>query len=111
MYQPILSLHTWVSLPNETRRKIRSLFNIPCTGNVIVSDGKIETDGTTTEDFRSLTVEKMQAYLKSDSTDFIKLFDMVVSNISNPVIEIPTVQSIPEEPVITPKKKGRPSSK
>lgn len=81
MNPPILSIHMWVSLPNEVRYRIRTLFNIPRSSNTIVSDGVIETDGTTNEDFKALTIEKMQNYLGETSTDFHKLFDKVVAKI------------------------------
>lgn len=78
---PILSMSMWVSLPNEVRWKIRGLFGIPRSGFVTVTDGKIESDGTSPEDFKALTVEKMQKYIGDDSTDFHKLFDMVVAKV------------------------------
>lgn len=92
MYQPLLNLHTWVSLPNEVRYKIRGLFNVPRSGNVVVNDGVIETDGTTTDDLHHLTVEKMQSYLHSNDTDFNKLFDSVVVHVKNGTVPV----NIPE---------------
>jgi hypothetical protein len=80
---PILSLHTWVSLPNEVRYRIRAIFNIPRSSNTVVNDGVIETDGTTNEDFKALTVYKMQEYLDDTSTDFHKLFDKVVARVND----------------------------
>jgi hypothetical protein len=81
MNNHILSMHTWVSLSNEQRHKIRAIFNIPRSSHTVVNDGRIETDGTTTEDFKALSVEKMKEYLKSDSDDFHKLFDMVLARV------------------------------
>ncbi len=98
--QPILNLHTWVSLPADIRNKIRVEFKIPRSGNVIVADNKIETDGTTHEDFKTLTTEKMQSFLNSKETDFHKLFDSVVlkmSGASDPVpVVAPPVEVVPE---------------
>ena len=81
--QPIISLHLWVSLPNEVRYRIRALFNIPRSSNTIVSDGRIESDGTTNEDMKSLTIEKMQKYVESTSSDFHKLFDEVLAKVND----------------------------
>ncbi len=61
--QITLSNHTWVSLPNEVRHKIRIAFKIPRSSNTVVDDGKVLTDGTTDEDLKHLTTEKMQEYL------------------------------------------------
>lgn len=108
---PTLSLHTWVSLPTEQRDRIRIIFKIPRSGNTVVFDGRVETDGTTPEDMKHLTIEKMQEYLEDESTDFHKLFDKVLLKINAKKIEamsqVPTAQLVPQ----TPKRRGRPSSK
>jgi hypothetical protein len=107
--QPLLNLHTWVSLPNDVRFRIRRDFQIPMSGSTIVSDGVIETDGTTPADISHLTIEKMQKYVDSTIDDFNKLFDLVVTKVMNDLSmsQVPTVQSIPA-PIITPKRRGRP---
>ena len=108
---PILSVHTWVSLPNEVRYRIRSLFGIPRSSNTVVNDGRIETDGTTMEDFKHLTTEKMQKYLGDASDDFYRLFDKVVARVTDELQGKQTVVVSSDEPVtvvIEPKKKGRP---
>ncbi len=108
---PILSMSLWVSLSNEQRIRIRSIFNIPRSQHVHVDDGRIITDGTTAEDFLALTIEKMQTYLKSDVTDFHKLFDLVVARVQDEIEGKPIAEVnhntitivIPPEP----KKRGR----
>jgi hypothetical protein len=111
---PILSVHTWVSLPHDVRYRIRSLFTIPRSSNTVVNDGVLETDGTTVEDFRHLTIEKMQAYLMTDVTDFHKLFDLVVARIND---ELSPVSVSPETPITViiepaaPKKKVKKTTK
>ena len=83
MEQHIISAHTWNSLSNEQRNLLRTTFDIPRSSHVVVNDGRIETDGTTYEDFKHLTVEKMQEYLHDfDCEDFHKLFDMVLEKIN-----------------------------
>jgi hypothetical protein len=80
------------------------------SGSTIVSDGVIETDGTTPADISHLTIEKMQKYVDSTIDDFNKLFDLVVTKVMNDlsVSQVSTAQSIP---VVEPKKRGRPSKK
>ncbi len=104
--QHILNLHTWVSLPNEVRFKIRTLFRIPCSGNAHVDDGRLMTDGTSPDDFKALTIEKMQDYLKSTETDFHKLFDGVVASITRPPAPLEVTEGLEIHPA--PKKLGRP---
>jgi hypothetical protein len=81
MTQIILNMHHWVNLPIEVRYRIRTLFAIPQSSNTVVNDGVLETDGTTIEDFKHLTLEKMQKFLGNDSTDFHKQFDLVVAKV------------------------------
>ncbi len=83
--QHIISLHTWVSLSSELRSRIRAQFNIPRSSHVVVNDGRIETDGTTPEDFKHLTVEKMQTFLNDKSDDLNYLFDKVVARIQDEI--------------------------
>lgn len=107
-----MSIHAWVSLPNEVRYRIRAIFNIPRSSNTVVNDGAIETDGTTYEDFKALTIEKMQEYLGSTDTDFHKLFDEVVAKVNDElypkVAVVAPVIPIIEVSMIS-KKRGRPA--
>lgn len=90
----ILSTNTWVSLTSEQRNRIRALFSIPRSSHTIVSDGRIETDGTTADDFNHLTIEKMKVYLKSDSDDFHKLFDLVLGRVQDEIEGKPFAETI-----------------
>jgi hypothetical protein len=105
---PILSISMWVSIPNEVRYRIRSIFKIPMSSNTVVDDGRILTDGTTNEDFKHLTIQKMQIYLDDDSTDFHKLFDKVVARVNDDLypkfIEEQTLIVSPGEPIILKKR-------
>lgn len=108
---PIISVPMWVSLPDPVRAKIRILFNIPRSSNVVVFDGRVETDGTTHEDLKNLTTEKMQKYLHSESTDFHKLFDLVVAQViesMQPIKQIVEATEGLQVNLETPKKRGRP---
>lgn len=94
MNPQIISLHVWISLPNEVRHRIRARFNISRSSNTVVNDNKIESDGTTYEDLKNLTVEKMQQYLSSIETDYHKLFDATVVKITNEMNGV--VEQLPE---------------
>jgi len=108
----------WVSLPNEVRHRIRSIFNIPKSANTHVDDGRILSDGVTDTDLRALTVGKMQVYLsETESVDFHKLFDKVVAKVNDelyPKKQVPTTLVSSDEPItiiVEPKRRGRPSKK
>lgn len=90
MYQPILSMQTWLSLPTETKLALRNAFDIPRSGYVEVNDGRVLCDGTMMEDLMYLTTEKMQEYLNSKETDFNLLFNLVVESF----------KPLPEEPKV-----------
>jgi len=108
---PILSTHMWVSLSNEQRNLIRSIFNIPRSKAVEVHDGVVVTDGTTPEDFKALTIEKMQQYVNSDLTDFHKLFDLVIAKVTDKLLGKPDIIVVAHTPITVisePKKRGRP---
>lgn len=100
-------MHTWTSLSAEQRLRIRALFDIPRSSHVVVNDGRMETDGTTNEDFKHLTTEKMQAYLGSDSTDFHRLFDMVLSRVQDEIEGKPATLVTSPNPKTDAKKKSK----
>lgn len=88
--QPLLAYNVWLALPVETRVKLTKLFAIPRTGEVIVQTGEmmngnigsiVKNDGHAAGDLYAITVEKMQALLRTDDTDFYKMFNHIVENI------------------------------
>lgn len=90
MSQPLLAYNVWLALPAETRVKLTKLFGIPRTGEVIVQTGEmmngnigsiVKNDGHAAGDLYAITVEKMQALLGTDDTDFYKMFNHIVTNI------------------------------
>ena len=106
----------WTSLPTEVRHRIRVAFNIPRSSTVDVNDGVVMSDGTTPEDFKALTTEKMQMFLGDASSDFHKLFDKVVAQVNEEMMGKPIAKNVasPNDAVtviIEPKKRGRPSKK
>lgn len=117
MSQPLLAYNVWLSTPIETRVKLTKLFGIPRTGEVIVQTGEIQngnigsivkSDGHSAGDLYAITVEKMQALLNTDDTDFYKMFNHIVENIDylteEKVIEIPLTP--PGMVLVDPEKKN-----
>lgn len=90
MSQPLLAYNVWLSTPIETRVKLTKLFGIPRTGEVVVQTGEmmngnigsiVKSDGHAAGDLYAITIEKMQALLNTDDTDFYKMFNHIVENI------------------------------
>lgn len=125
---PLLAYNIWLSLPSDTRVKLTTLFAIPRTGEVIVRSGgmingniagEITQDGHSAKDLYAITVEKMQAILSTDDTDFYKMFNHIVENIDYIMEpkEIEVIEEVVVSPaekakfnkLMTPKKRGRPS--
>jgi hypothetical protein len=112
---PIISTGMWVSLSNEVRYRMRTIFNISQSGITEVNDGRVVSDGTTYEDLKALTIEKMQKYVDNPTTDFHKLIDLTVAKVMEELYP-----KVPKEEVRVstdagvniiidaPKKRGRP---
>jgi hypothetical protein len=113
--QPILSMGMWVSLPTEVRHRVRVAFNIPRSATVDVNDGVVVSDGTTPEDFKALTIEKMQTFLGDTSNDFHKLFDKVVAQVNEELMgktiakNLVVMDDKPITVIVEPKRRGRPA--
>ena len=80
-----VSVPEWVKLPHETRVELAKQFNLKKSkGAQVEFIGGItvlQSDGYTHDDLRDITIEKMQDYLKSEETDFIKLFNACVEKV------------------------------
>lgn len=115
MSQPLLAYNVWLSLPAETRMKLMKLFGIPRTGEVVVQTGEmingnigsiVKNDGHAAGDLYAITTEKMQALLKTDDTDFYKMFNHIVENIdylTEPKVE----ETVEITEIVTKQEKGK----
>lgn len=119
--QPLLAYHAWLALPQETRSKLVTLFNIPRTGESIVQvgvqiqgdttfiGGRQQQDGHSPTDLYAITVAKMQDVLNNpDEHDFYILFNGVIENL-NAILGIEP-QPITPEDVIQPQAEVQPVS-
>ncbi|MGH7249349.1 MAG: hypothetical protein ACREGC_00060 [Minisyncoccia bacterium] len=76
-----VSVHDWLAIAMPTRLKLREIFNIPKSRGSLVEGNVVKSDGTTYEDLKHITIEKMQTYLGVNTKDFIKLFNSCVEKI------------------------------
>lgn len=88
----LLSYSVWLSTPQETRRKLVTLFDIPRTGESIVRVGQIingnisgeaQQDGHSPSDLRAVSLVRMQELLGVDNENFYSLFKTTVDNIDD----------------------------
>lgn len=79
----LLAYSIWLGLSMETRQKLAQMFGFTQrTGTEVVAQ-RVVRDGFAHEDLWLITVEKMQAVLGTNETDFYKLFWEVVALIEN----------------------------
>ena len=83
----MLSRLKWLELPWDTRLKISQVFEIPKRGGTIVEGHRVVTDGFRDDDLALLTIERLQAYLHCDSTDFYALFDELAYKLNANYVE------------------------
>lgn len=80
-----LSYAIWLSLPNEVRHKLVTLFDIPRSGMTIVdyraTGAVVTSDGYTAPDLQAISLSRMQSLLGSESDNYYKLFERTVENI------------------------------
>ncbi len=78
-----VNIHDWLSLPMQTRVRMREIFKIPRSSHTLVEGNVVKSDGMTYEDLKAITIEKMREYLNADpeQTDFVKLFNACVEKI------------------------------
>jgi hypothetical protein len=88
----LLSQHVWLSLSQDTRRKIAELFGLTKSGQPMVNIGaygaEVISDGYSVGDFVPITINKMNEILGTESKDFYELFDKIVDKVENPLINI-----------------------
>ena len=105
----ILSMHTWLELPYETREKLRVTFKIPKSSCTEVVDNHVVCDGTLMKDLMELTTERMQNFLSRggsicEETDFMKLFDLTLEKLNKPEVEVKKAEEIKEIKTINTRK-------
>lgn len=71
----------WLELPIEIRGKLREIFNIPKSTGAQILNKTVVSDGFTHQDLSVVTVEAMQAFLRSDVDDFWKLMEMTLKRV------------------------------
>lgn len=91
--------HQFMALPRDVRDRLRLIFNIPRTGIIEVVDKTVITDGTTNENMKVVTHEKLKEYIGSDEESYAKAWEIAVSKAEGELIE-PIVIPEPETPVI-----------
>jgi hypothetical protein len=107
-----ISLFNWLGLPRSTKEKLAGVFHIKRNGTVHVSDGIVVADGYLYEDLKAqLTLEALQSYTKSASTDLMELMKLAINKVEGkeePIVT-PTTSAPPIVTALPTKRRGRPS--
>lgn len=85
----------WLRIEQPIRVKIAEALGIPKSAGTILEDNTVKSDGHTYADLAHLTVEKMQAFLKSVETDFELLLNQIVEGFKK---EMEEVKVVPPDP-------------
>ncbi len=90
-----VTIPEWLKLSIPVRQRLVAVFEVPRSQGTMVEGNTVVSDGYTHKDLEAITVEKMQVFLDSKETDFIKLFDAVVVKIEaeKPVVVNPDEQT------------------
>ncbi len=115
----------WLRLPVNTRHQLAVMFGIKKTGATEVANNEVVKDGYAIKDIEeALNIDALQKWLNTDETDFLVLWDWLISgaegrartaqatvtvaNEEAPILvpENGTTESI--EVPIQPKRRGRP---
>ncbi len=97
-----VSVQDWLAVPMPVRIKLREIFGIPKSQGSLVEGGIVKSDGTTYEDLKAITVEKMQAYLGAGSPtdDFVILFHATIEKIEEQDKELEPAEKIDPNQII-----------
>ncbi len=95
-----VSVHDWLALPMLVRIKMREIFGVKKSQGSLVEGNVVKSDGTTYEDLKAITLEKMQAYVDSQSSDFVSLFNACVDKIVEADKELEPIEKVDPNEVI-----------
>lgn len=73
----------WTELSHPVRTKLVEVFGIVKTGISEVRDQTLISDGTTTDDLKVITAEKMAEYVGSDvaDTSYARLWELTLAKV------------------------------
>lgn len=70
----------WLRLPVNTRHQLAVMFGIKKTGATEVANNEVVKDGYAIKDIEeALNIDALQKYLNTDETDFLVLWDWLIS--------------------------------
>lgn len=95
----------WAELPHDVRTRLTEVFGIIRTGISEVRDQTLISDGTTQEDLKAISTEKMAEYVESDpsETSYHRLWELTLAKVKyelhppTVVIGKPVLEEIKEE--------------
>lgn len=112
MDKPLLAYSLWLSLTDETKKRLVKLYSIPRTGEVVVHVGEMmngnigasaKQDGHKPEDLYAITQERTYELLNEEMPEepnFYAAFDAVLANLTEIYTEQYPDEMVSTEPVI-----------
>lgn len=109
--QNFITKDQWMLLDIQVKQKLISVFGIVKSGYSEIRDNIVVTDGYTQEDLKKITLEKMNEYIGSEETSFLRAWEVTLSKVNfelnPPVGELKskdgaiTVEPVKEETIKT----------
>lgn len=87
----------WVQLPQEVRVRVAAKLAIPRSEPVHIHGGKVLSDGHSSQDLASVTIDKLKEATKSKLDNFDKLFDLIVRQVEAEIAKEKPKTSAPKE--------------
>ncbi len=84
----------WVSLPLEVRVKLREALKIPISVATEVKNNQVVCDGSCDKDLAVISVEALQAFVKSDEKSFEALWIKALDKAERMVKGIPEPEEV-----------------
>lgn len=80
--QQFLTQQQWMLLDTPFKQKLVEVFSIVRTGASEIRDNHVVSDGYTQADLKAITLEKMNAYIGSEETSFLRAWEITLSKVN-----------------------------
>lgn len=81
----MINQFSWVQLPQEVRVRIASRLCIPRSEPVHIHGGRVMSDGHSSQDLATVSLEKLKEVTKSKLENFDRIFDILVKQVQEEI--------------------------
>jgi len=81
----MINQFAWVQLPQEVRVRIAAKLKIPRSEPVHIHGGKVMSDGHSSQDLATVSLEKLKEVTKSKLENFDRIFETLVKQVNDEI--------------------------